>query len=1287
MAYCVYVHLKTLTLRGFKSFATATTLTFEPGINCVVGPNGSGKSNVVDALAWVMGEQGAKNLRGGNMADVIFAGTSKRPALGRAEVSLTIDNSDGALPIDYTEVTISRTLFRSGGSEYAINGTSCRLLDIQELLSDTGMGREMHVIIGQGKLDEVLKASAEDRRGFIEEAAGVLKHRRRKEKALRKLESMSGSFARIEDLSAELRRQLGPLARQAEAARKAQVMQAEVRDSKARLLADDLAQQEARVQAHHVDESKLTERRMAAGRRVGEIREQLSQLEDEASVANPELASLIGRWERAASLEERFRSLGQLALERQRSLTAVTKPFHGEKPEDIVSKAKRARTEEEELRQRVESAQDALTSAIAEREKAEGVERRAEREHVDLARAAADRREEEVRLAGRISAVAGRVEALEAERERLSASLEAAKGRAEEATAKVAQLEQDIVANADREDPLAAEHEASSAEVNAARTALEEARSRLLDERARLASWQAKAETLKQSLAPEDATAWAWQNCAGIAGLVRDGIAVDAGWESAVESALAGVASGVVVDGRDAAIDVLRSVREADAGRLDIVYACLAAGATEDIRTGRETEDVQTGGETEDARTSRETKEDASARTGRLRELKMARLCDVYEGTARDGEGGGAARGCEASGERPDREASDLAAGGAGHGQEARDSAITDARKRVSVTIANLGLGADRAVPAADVVRANISIAGAIAAVLAEYALAADLATASILLEAGVPVVATLAGDVIDRRCAQGGEVSRASVLARQRAFDEAVREAEQARGAGQAAEDEVRACAERLERARSEHERTGSELAARDSRIAAVTAQLGVLRQSLSSARGEVESNTSRLAALDAELRDKREERESLLARRDAAVAAPDDLAERAERAAQARQAAHEHTRECRQGETDARLALRTSEERLRAVAGRADALMKSAQALAERIEREERQARRREEAARLASRVGQRASRALAIAERVKNSVERRRKIAEEAREARNSALSAARKELDEASNALRELEDASHRQELLRAEIQMKYEQLAAKSLDELGVEATVLVEEFGPHRPVPLGDGTQVPYVREEQKKRLSKAQAGMSRLGKINPLALEEHAALEERQKYLAGQLADLKRSREDLLGIVRTVDKRVEEVMTSAIEDVSACFKEVFARLFPGGEGRLVVTDEDVLTTGVEIEARPPGKRVKRLSLLSGGERSLTAVAFLVAIFMARPSPFYVMDEVEAALDDVNLSRLIEIFSELQSSSQLLVVTHQKRTMETADTLYGVAMREDGVSTVVSQRLRDVSPT
>jgi chromosome segregation protein len=350
------VHLKTLTLRGFKSFASATTLELEPGITCVVGPNGSGKSNVVDALSWVMGEQGAKSLRGGKMDDVIFAGTTGRAPLGRAEVALTIDNTDGALPIDYTEVTISRTLFRSGGSEYAINGNSCRLLDIQELLSDSGIGREMHVVVGQGQLDAVLRATPEERRGFIEEAAGVLKHRKRKEKALRKLDAMQGNLARLGDLTAELRRQLGPLGRQAEAARKAQTVQRELRDAKSRLLADDLAQLTAQLEQERADERSLRERQAETEAALTEARGMLARLEAAMSAESQQVNQAGDTVFALSQTRERLRSLQSLAAERARLLGTAEPIRQGQDPDDLEAQAARARASEEELVTEVEMA-------------------------------------------------------------------------------------------------------------------------------------------------------------------------------------------------------------------------------------------------------------------------------------------------------------------------------------------------------------------------------------------------------------------------------------------------------------------------------------------------------------------------------------------------------------------------------------------------------------------------------------------------------------------------------------------------------------------------------------------------------------------------------------------------------------------------------------------------------------------------------------------------------------------------------------------------------------------
>ncbi|MDQ1687895.1 MAG: chromosome segregation protein, partial [Frankiaceae bacterium] len=428
------MHLKSLTLRGFKSFASTTTLRFEPGITCVVGPNGSGKSNVVDAIAWVMGEQGAKSLRGGKMEDVIFAGAAGRAPLGRAEVVLTIDNTDGALPIDYAEVTISRIMFRNGGSEYAINGDPCRLLDVQELLSDSGIGREMHVIVGQGQLDAVLQAGPEERRGFIEEAAGVLKHRKRKEKALRKLEAMQANLTRIQDLTGELRRQLKPLGKQAEVARRAATVQADLRDARLRLAADDLVAMRATLEQEVADETAVRERRSIVERDLAELTAREEALEREVAADAPRLARAQELWYRLSSLRERFRGTASLAAERQRSLAAAQAEDEarvgaadGRDPEALEAEAAAARQEHAGLATELETGRAALAHAEALRAAREAELAEEEQRVAAAARAAADRREGLARLTGQVAAARSRVTAGEEEIERLARSLEAAR--------------------------------------------------------------------------------------------------------------------------------------------------------------------------------------------------------------------------------------------------------------------------------------------------------------------------------------------------------------------------------------------------------------------------------------------------------------------------------------------------------------------------------------------------------------------------------------------------------------------------------------------------------------------------------------------------------------------------------------------------------------------------------------------------------------------------------------------------------------------------------------------
>lgn len=1191
------MHLKTLTLRGFKSFASATTLNLEPGVTCVVGPNGSGKSNVVDALAWVMGEQGAKSLRGGKMEDVIFAGTSGRPPLGRAEVSLTIDNSDGALPIEYTEVTISRTLFRNGGSEYAINGRACRLLDIQDLLSDSGLGREMHVIVGQGQLDAVLRATPEERRGFIEEAAGVLKHRKRKEKALRKLDAMQANLTRLTDLTAELRRQLGPLGRQAEVARRAQTVQADLRDARARLLADDLAQLTATLEQEIADDTALRARRAEAEQALDSARARLAALEREAAEAAPALGAAAELWYGLSSLRERLRGTASLAGDRARLLgTAGPEPSRGQDPDELERQAERARAAEAELAAEVEVARTGLTAAQAARQEAEDAAAAAEKALATVLRGAADRREGLARLAGQVGARRSRLEATEAEIGRLRATLTEAERRGQEATVEFAALETQVAGVEEGEEGLDAAHEAAAEAVETAAARVAELTEQLSGAEREHAALTSRIETLELSLTRKDGAGalLGSDDLAGVVGSLAALIGVAPGDEDAIVAALGASADAVAVESVEAAVDAIRWLRDQDAGRAGLVVAAAAADA-----------------------------EDAP------------------------------------------------------------------------------GAAPDGAAWAVDLVQAPPAVLPAVRRLLRDVVVVDDLVAARVVLRScpGL-VVATRTGDVLATHRASGGSATAPSALHLQTALDDARQGADAATARAEQARFALVGAREAHEAARAEYEGTLERLNESDAALAAVAEQLGHLGATARAARAEAERVRASLTTAEEALAAGATELAELTERLAAAEAEPADTDTAIEERTAERETLTAAASAARGREMEARLTLRTAEERARALSGRAESLARAART--ERAAREKAAERERARArhAAIATAVAQGAAQTLGVLERSLAAAAAERDAAEAARTEREAELGTVRTQLDERQREVARLTDAAHRDEVARAEQRLRVEQLQTRAVEDLGIDPAVLVEEFGPHRGVPVltapadavdaadpdGDAVprEVPYVRAEQEKRLKQAERALSQLGRVNPLALEEFAALEERHKFLVEQLADLKKSRADLMEIVREIDERVEQVFAEAYRDTAAQFDLVFPRLFPGGEGRLVLTDpDDMLTTGIEVEARPAGKKVKRLSLLSGGERSLTAVALLVSIFKARPSPFYVMDEVEAALDDANLGRLLEIFTELQRDSQLIVVTHQKRTMEIADALYGVTMRGDGVTTVISQRLRD----
>ncbi|WP_415852707.1 chromosome segregation SMC family protein, partial [Streptomyces albus] len=569
------MHLKSLTLRGFKSFASATTLRFEPGITCVVGPNGSGKSNVVDALSWVMGEQGAKSLRGGKMEDVIFAGTTGRPPLGRAEVSLTIDNSDGALPIEYAEVTLTRIMFRNGGSEYQINGDTCRLLDIQELLSDSGIGREMHVIVGQGQLDGVLHADPTGRRAFIEEAAGVLKHRKRKEKALRKLDAMQANLARVQDLTDELRRQLKPLGRQAAVARKAQVIQADLRDARLRLLADDLVGLREALRAEVADEAELKRRKQETEEKLKEALRREADLEQQVRTLAPRLERAQQTWYELSQLAERVRGTIGLADQRvQHAAAPQAEERRGRDPEDMEREAARIREQEAELEAALEAATTALDETVAHRAELERRLEQEERRLRDEARALADRREGLERLRGKTGAARSRVASAQAEIDRLVTARDEALQRAAQAQEEYEALRGEADGLDAGDEELAGRHEEAKRALSEAESAFGAARDALTEAERERAATVARRDALALNLRRKDGTAAllaAKDRLTGLLGPAAGLLSVTPGYELPIAAALGSAADALAVTDLATATEALRLLRKEDGGRATLL--------------------------------------------------------------------------------------------------------------------------------------------------------------------------------------------------------------------------------------------------------------------------------------------------------------------------------------------------------------------------------------------------------------------------------------------------------------------------------------------------------------------------------------------------------------------------------------------------------------------------------------------------------------------------------------------------------------------------------------------
>ena len=1187
------MYLKSLTLKGFKSFAAPTTLRFEPGITAVVGPNGSGKSNVVDALAWVMGEQGAETLRGGKMEDVIFAGTSSRAPLGRAEVTVTIDNSDNALPIEYSEVSITRRMFRDGASEYEINGASCRLMDVQELLSDSGIGREMHVIVGQGKLEEILQSRPEERRAFIEEAAGVLKHRKRKEKALRKLDAMSANLARLTDLTTELRRQLKPLGRQAEVARRAQTIQADLRDARLRLAADDLVNRQVERNAIFEAEAAMRREHDDAASRLAVASEELTAHETALAELSVRAESVQHTWFGLSALAERVAATVRIASERAQHLDVGPVTTSDTDPDALEAEAQRVEVAEQQLLAELAVARTRLDAARAELAERERAAAEAERAHLAAVRAEADRREGLARLAGQVETMRARVESIDDSVARLSERIEEAATRAQQSRAEFETVQARVGELDQGEVGLDEHHERTVAALRLADERVAELQAAERGAEREVASLRARIDALSVGLERKDGAAWLARNQpgTGLFGPIAKLVKVRSGYEAALAAVLGSAADALAAESFGAARSAVAALKEADGGRAALVLG---------------------------------------------------------------------------------------------------DWPVAQPAPAVALP--------GGALWALDLVESPPRLRGAMIAMLSGVAVVNDLGEALDLV-ADRPALraVTLDGDLVGAGWMSGGSDRKPSTL-----------------------------------ELTSEIDKAGSELAATEAQVAQLTAALsGALTEqaarqdsaeqalaALNESDTAISAMYEQLGRLGQEARTADEEWNRLLRQREELEAGRTQTVEEVTgletrlRNAQATPLAHaaeqvdrRHIAAAAEGargvEVEARLAVRTAEERANAVRGRADSLRRAAAAEREARLRAEQARAARLRAAAVAAAVADGGRQLAARLDRVVDAASGIRDALVAERQERSAAMAAVRDEVNALGARVATLTDSLHRDEVANAQAALRIEQLEQMVLEQFGMAPTDLIAEYGPQVGLPPSElemaefeqarerGEQViapapmPYDRATQERRAKRAERELAELGRVNPLALEEFAALEERYNFLSTQLEDVKGARKDLLGVVADVDARILQVFSDAFTDVEREFAEVFAALFPGGEGRLRLTDpNDMLATGIEVEARPPGKKITRLSLLSGGEKALTAVAMLVAIFRARPSPFYIMDEVEAALDDTNLRRLIGLFELLRARSQIIIITHQKPTMEVADALYGVTMQGDGITAVISQRMR-----
>ena len=1149
--------LKRLTIKGFKSFADPATLDLEPGVTAVVGPNGSGKSNVVDAVAWVLGAQAPSAVRSQRMDDVIFAGTTDRSALGRAEVSLTIDNSDSSLALDFPEITITRTLFRSGESDYSLNGSPCRLLDIQELLSDVGVGRQQHVIISQGQIDAVLNAREEDRRSIIEDAAGILKFRKRKEKAERRLDSTGANLDRLGDMQREVKRQLKPLERQADAARKHGDFLEELKSLRLFRLNKEFKELKSLASSESERRSDFTKQETLTVNELKSFESKISTAESElASRGEDDLGDQLVRFE---ALRERARGLKAVLLERQKGIerdrdTLVSSEVIAGLEVELI----KAKKEEESLIEEKESLSPEVEAL-----------KQLEQELVDdWSTFKTDWADGVPMIGGRASEIRGELGVLrasvnqkESEKNQFQKKLNEVKNPETELNEKLSSLTLDLSSlrqeNEALTESITRDKEALKRQINIRNKSWED----LAEAKANLRSTRIEIEALTQAIKSIGQTPADQQTLAskGSLGFLSDLIEIEPGYEKAFESTVEDFLSTIIFDTKENAIEALSKI-DVESSSASVVV-------------------IDT----------------------RFEKLKVKNVGNQLRSHV------------SATDETMDLFLDQLLANVVVH-EGGLDEIVETVVRNPEITVVNktgdkfgfLGW------------RVGQKDQGNIKNILED-------ATSRLLLEEM---------KVEEKQTIFSGNETRTQEM--EDHLDETQKKFEECKRNESSLSESLQKIKVEQKANDLENQTIQDRINENDQRIKNETRQIAELQIRLE----ELEEAEKTSVQAAQRMTDERSRLES----RSAETAARRTECEVRSADIQGRLAVVK----ARVSELDIRLEKLSGERK--EVAGRSEIIEKKERATSFLIDS-------------LDSRTEIIEKRLTDLRIHRRDQSDRVREITSQLDELRSSR----RKKEDE----VRTLREKQSRLEIERAETRLKLENLTETMRSEFDREPNSIGELSDPELP----DGSTV-------SERIAELERELKLIGPINPLALHEFDDLRERYEFLEEQLEDVRSTRKELRKVIRSIDIEIKEVFASAFAEVATNFNDLFEVLFPGGHGKLTLTDpENLLDTGIDIEARPSGKNVKKLSLLSGGERSLTALAFLFAVFRSRPSPFYVMDEVEAALDDANLFRFLGLVDQFRDESQLLIVSHQKRTMESADCLYGVSMASGGSSKVVSERV------